>query len=412
MNITELNQLLELSSKHPSGYLELKNYRTNWRLIFTRNHFLYAIDERHSVRRWHRLLKRYFPTYHWKVDAEDLSNQCPWQIHLLDKGLENQKLSTVRAKLMLRTLLHECLFELSFCGRLEHNWQSAQRPISRACQDALLSDCEIEVIFNRVKRMQESWQAAGLLNINPVLSPTLKKEVKASQLPAYLPVEHAYLRGDFTLWEIAGQLNKPPDVIAASLLPLVQSGTLEFLPIPDFSLSSDVSVVPDIVPNVPPNQTSVAVQIAQSNAAIQAADVTPKIWPLACVPHLIACIDDSPVLGYSLKKMLSLAGYRTLIIQEPMHGFSQLIEHKPDLILLDLMLPNANGYSVCKFLRNTPVFKETPIVILTGKNKPIDRARARASGATEFLAKPPQQHQLIKLIQHHLGADMCAASYT
>ena len=96
----------------------------------------------------------------------------------------------------------------------------------------------------------------------------------------------------------------------------------------------------------------------------------------------IACIDDSPVLAHTLKKILVSAGYEVLIIQEPMRGFTQLIEHQPSLILLDLMLPNADGYSVCKFLRDTPIFEKTPIIILTGQNKPIDRARARLAGAT------------------------------
>ncbi|MBE9069543.1 response regulator, partial [Leptolyngbya cf. ectocarpi LEGE 11479] len=118
---------------------------------------------------------------------------------------------------------------------------------------------------------------------------------------------------------------------------------------------------------------------------------------------LIACIDDSPVLAHSLKKILSTGGYRTLIIQEPMQGFSQLIEHMPSLILLDVMLPHADGYSICRFLRDTPVFKHTPIIILTGRSKPVDRARASMAGATEFLVKPPEPKELLTMIGKHLN---------
>ena len=110
------------------------------------------------------------------------------------------------------------------------------------------------------------------------------------------------------------------------------------------------------------------------------------------------------MLAHRLKQILFSAGYHPLIIQEPMRGFSQLIEHKPSLILLDLMLPNADGYSVCKFLRETPAFKKTPIIVLTGQSKPIDRARALVAGATEFLAKPPQPRALLQMIQTHLVA--------
>ncbi|NJR66627.1 MAG: response regulator, partial [Leptolyngbyaceae cyanobacterium CRU_2_3] len=117
---------------------------------------------------------------------------------------------------------------------------------------------------------------------------------------------------------------------------------------------------------------------------------------------LIACIDDSPVLIYTLRKTLVSAGYRVMSILEPMRGFSQLIENKPDLILLDLLLPNADGYSVCKFLRDTPVFKETPIIILTAKNSLVDRVRAQAVGATEFLNKPPKSEELLQVVQKYL----------
>ncbi|MEM9906962.1 MAG: response regulator, partial [Cyanobacteria bacterium P01_D01_bin.44] len=114
---------------------------------------------------------------------------------------------------------------------------------------------------------------------------------------------------------------------------------------------------------------------------------------------LIACIDDSPVLAHNLRKILESAGYPMISIQEPMRGFSMLIEHRPDLILLDLNLPNADGYSICKFLRDSPVFEKTPIIILTGQDTHADRLKARSVGATDFLAKPPQSQELLGAIQ-------------
>jgi two-component system, chemotaxis family, response regulator PixG len=107
-------------------------------------------------------------------------------------------------------------------------------------------------------------------------------------------------------------------------------------------------------------------------------------------------------LAYALRKILIPAGYQVLSILEPMRGFSQLIENKPDLILLDLLLPNADGYSVCKFLRDTPAFKETPIIILTAKSGLVDRTRAQVVGATEFLNKPPQAEELLQIVQKYL----------
>jgi chemotaxis family two-component system response regulator PixG len=86
-----------------------------------------------------------------------------------------------------------------------------------------------------------------------------------------------------------------------------------------------------------------------------------------------------------------------------MRGFTQLIEQKPDLILLDLQLPNVDGYSVCKFLRDSSVFEKTPIIILTAHNTVVDRVRAKQVGATAFLGKPPQSQELLQMVQKYLN---------
>ena len=95
-------------------------------------------------------------------------------------------------------------------------------------------------------------------------------------------------------------------------------------------------------------------------------------------------------------------GYDVLTIQEPMAGFGELTKHQPDLILLDLHMPNANGYSVCKFLRETPVFNKTPIIILTSQDTMIDRTRAKLAGATDFIAKPPEANVLLQMLNNLL----------
>lgn len=402
MNITELIQLLELPNKHFGGYLVLKNQAVTWKLAFVQGRFLYAEDQRHAVRRWTRGMKQYFPAYSYQIEATQLSEDSFWQMHLLNQGLDNHQLSMIRIKLLLRTLLQECLFEMSLCDRLERDWQAVQFPISPTYRSIALSNWEVKMTFGKVKSMHEQWHAAGLAQFSPAQSPTLRKEVKASQLPTNLPFDHAYLRGDFTLWEIAGRLNQQPQDIATSLIPFVEGDALEFLTIPDLSAPpTELLAAPasQIQPTTAPAQ-----QVTATPEAATPEDQSPE---LNGESPLIACIDDSPVLVHSLKKILVSAGYDTLIIQEPMRGFSQLIEHKPVLILLDLMLPNADGYSVCKFLRDSPVFEKTPIIILTGQSKPIDRARARMAGATEFLVKPPRKDQLLGMIRSHLDAKTC-----
>lgn len=410
MKHAELVQLLDSPDKHFSGYLVLKSQPVTWTLIYIQGQLLYIDDDLHAVRRWHRHLKHYFPNNDWLADVALPPDHQPWQIHLLDACIGQQRLSLIRAKLMVRAIIQECLFELSNCNQPEHYWRkSIPLPISRVGRSIALSGWESAMTFSKVKRMTEDWHQAGLSQLTPTLSPTLTMKVTPSTSPASLPIDHQYLRGDYTLWEIAGQLERSLVELAQSLMPLARDGRLEYRAIPDLPLSSVSHLTSPL--SSPPHRSPPHQRLSPGQLQPTRPTPTPTISPCPAPPAptgpVIACIDDSPVLSHGLKKILTTAGYRTLMIQEPMRGFSKLIEHKPSLILLDLMLPNADGYSVCKFLRDTPVFKETPIIILTAQNKPIDRARARLAGATEFLVKPPQPDHLLTMIHEHLAVGSC-----
>lgn len=407
MNIKELAKLLESPSKDFNGQLVLSEHRTVWTLNFVHGQLLYASDERHNIRRWNRLLKQYLPKWHWRPDTIRTSSTPSWQVHLLNEGIDQRQLSLIRAKLLIRTIAQECLFELSCCASLKSTWTPLSFPISMTYRSIGLSSWEMRMTMNKVDAMQQHWQEAKLKPLNPNLSPVLKGNVNGL-LP--LPFDSKYLKGEFTLWDIAGLVDRSLIDIVKSLLPLADSGMLTFSSLPDLALTAIT----------PPPALEPASPVAKSftSTSTQTVAKTPKPLEITLDPSsqratqtsltpsqtLIACIDDSPVLTHSLKKILFSAGYQVLTIQEPMRGFSQLIEHKPSLILLDLVLPNADGYSVCKFLRDTPVFEKTPIIILTGQNTPIDRARARVVRATDFLAKPPQPEILIRTIEKHLVA--------
>ncbi|MGF1536186.1 MAG: response regulator [Elainellaceae cyanobacterium] len=330
-----------------------------------------------------------------------------WQMDLLNQGLNCRKLSPIRVKVMLRALIQECLFELSLSDRLFLSWQAASFPASAAYRSIALSVWERKMILIQTGKMQEQWQAAGLTRVSPAASPILRNEAEALTLCDRLPLDLSYLRGGFTFWEIASHLNKSLEETIGLLKPFIEDGTLKFATVPDFArlaiqpLSSNLKTASGLK-TLEPTATA---QKTQSNAKPETARSNPQPEPAGHNQPLIACIDDSPVLAHSLKKILVSAGYEALIIQEPMRGFSQLIEHKPALILLDIMLPNADGYSICKFLRDTPAFKATPIIILTGQSKPVDYARARIAGATEFLVKPPKPDQLLNVIQEHLAVE-------
>jgi two-component system, chemotaxis family, response regulator PixG len=80
----------------------------------------------------------------------------------------------------------------------------------------------------------------------------------------------------------------------------------------------------------------------------------------------------------------------------------QIVRSKPDLLLLDIGMPNLDGYELCALLRRHPRFKHIPIVMVTGNTGFFDRAKAKLAGASGYLTKPFSQAELLKIVFKHL----------
>jgi chemotaxis family two-component system response regulator PixG len=89
---------------------------------------------------------------------------------------------------------------------------------------------------------------------------------------------------------------------------------------------------------------------------------------------------------------------------------SALVKSKPDLIFLDLMMPEVNGYTLCNFLKQTAVFENTPIIILTSSEDSFDRSMTEVAGAAGFINKPPKQDVVLDILKQHLSEKSEVAS--
>jgi two-component system, chemotaxis family, response regulator PixG len=117
---------------------------------------------------------------------------------------------------------------------------------------------------------------------------------------------------------------------------------------------------------------------------------------------LVACIDDSRIDSLAMHKILTEAGYRCLNIHDPVQALPMLLENKPDLIFLDLVMPIANGYEVCAQIRRVSTLKDTPVIILTSNDGIVDRVRAKMVGSSGFLAKPINSEKVLNMLRMHL----------
>jgi two-component system, OmpR family, alkaline phosphatase synthesis response regulator PhoP len=117
----------------------------------------------------------------------------------------------------------------------------------------------------------------------------------------------------------------------------------------------------------------------------------------------ILVVDDEPHLIRSLSFVLNKAGYEISTAADGEEALIKLVEFKPELIFLDIMIPKKNGYEVCETIRKMPEYKDIYIIVLSAKGGDIDREKALGLGANEFLSKPFSPLNVLAQIQTTLN---------
>lgn len=132
--------------------------------------------------------------------------------------------------------------------------------------------------------------------------------------------------------------------------------------------------------------------------------VVPPIQPSSAslnYEYKIVCVDDSPSILQAIRTYLD-DQFTVQMISDPLKALIQIMRIKPDIILLDVGMPNLDGYELCSMLRRHSHFRDTPVIMVTGHTGFIDRAKAKLVGASGYLTKPFTRPELIKMVFNHL----------
>ena len=113
--------------------------------------------------------------------------------------------------------------------------------------------------------------------------------------------------------------------------------------------------------------------------------------------HLVAVIEDDESVRKSLVMNLELEGFRVVTAVDGEDGLKVVREHKPDMIVLDVMMPRKDGLQTCKDLRNSG--NSTPLILLTARSAEVDKVLGLELGADDYLAKPFGMAELVARIK-------------
>ena len=112
----------------------------------------------------------------------------------------------------------------------------------------------------------------------------------------------------------------------------------------------------------------------------------------------ILVVDDEPEITEIVETFLTENGFKVRTENEPSKAIEKARGFKPDVILLDIMMPGVDGYDICQALKNDPEFSNVPIIFLTGKDRADDMGRSFKSGGDMFIKKPFSCERLLEIV--------------
>jgi CheY-like chemotaxis protein len=119
----------------------------------------------------------------------------------------------------------------------------------------------------------------------------------------------------------------------------------------------------------------------------------------------VLVIDDDPDLGRVVRRVLELEGYDVVLSDDGLRGLAAAQRQRPDVIVLDLMMPVMDGYQVLEQLQNDPRTRDIPVVVLSAVALDETRERVEAAGASAFLTKPFEPDQLSRALSSVIGTE-------
>jgi DNA-binding response OmpR family regulator len=120
------------------------------------------------------------------------------------------------------------------------------------------------------------------------------------------------------------------------------------------------------------------------------------------MPKEILIVDDEPSIVVPIQFLMEQQGYSVLVAENGEDALDVIYKYKPDLILLDIMLPRIDGYEVCEIVRLNPEYRDVKIIFLTAKGREVEIAKGLALGADAYFTKPFSNIELVAKVKELL----------
>ncbi|MGE5178904.1 MAG: response regulator [Bacteroidota bacterium] len=117
----------------------------------------------------------------------------------------------------------------------------------------------------------------------------------------------------------------------------------------------------------------------------------------------ILVVDDEIYIVHILDFSLGMEGYEVVTALDGEQALERVASEKPDLIVLDIMMPKLDGYEVCRAVKSNPATRTVPVILLSAKGRNVDQKMGFDVGADDYITKPFSPRKLVERINQLLG---------
>jgi two-component system, chemotaxis family, response regulator PixG len=362
-----------------TGRLDLSfqgNQKPQWSLFFRSGSLVWGVSEVHPVRRWSRLLFQHCPQIAAANSTPKENDRLRyWDYEALSQLVKRREIQPKQLEAIAFSSNTEILFDIiQTVHQLRHRsgMQLLYRRTPQEMANHMLVSIQADQVWLQAWQLWKSWLQAGLGDFSPNLAPVVWDADELRQQTSLLVYHNLTTLADgyWTMRDLSVKLKQPMLSLTESIVPYVNQGVIGLDQVEDINYS---------------------VQTVTAGA-------------------LVAYIEDSRFDSTAMSNILNRAGYRYINIRDSTQALPMLLEHKPDVILLDLIMPVANGYEVCAQIRRVSAFKNTPVIIVTSSDGLVDRVRAKLVGSSGFIAKPISPEKVLPTLRHYLSGEPSARS--
>lgn len=116
----------------------------------------------------------------------------------------------------------------------------------------------------------------------------------------------------------------------------------------------------------------------------------------------VLVVDDEPNIALSLEYLMKQQGFDVRVARDGEAALAALRDRRPDVMLLDVMLPKCDGYEVCQIVRSNPAWNGVRIVMLTARGRAIEQEKGLALGADDYITKPFSTREVIERVRLYM----------